>query len=432
MLHSAHITFYFVSGDTRSLARIFFLTKTLSCAFIHSHSNRTLALKHTRPATLAQTEKERQAAKLSGRDADAESGSDDERATAAAKSKREQKEKKKKEDPYAGLTRQQRRRKQAMEAETKEIAHERAEERAQRLLAGKQGADSDDDDEDDEAPKSALMANGKPRPVRVTKRDLAAAALRIQSMQNQQKMLAKAIKRDTVRAAGGEGDDDGGGRERGADALGAFADAEATAAAQAKSGKKGGAKRKAAADDAGGDYLDMDELGAGVSALSSAARKKLKRAIADPEAQRFSERRRKGMLLFSCWAACCDSPPHNCICAHFASLTGLGVCCPWLFPRGWRDGVQTPTRSRVGTAAPARSPRGTTRRPATPRRRTASRAKRHSRARPSTDGDRAIAGGGTIRTPPDDGKIEKYKSQRNRRIVATGNCWRGKSRFMMN
>jgi hypothetical protein len=274
------------------------------------------------PRRSSQTEKERQAAKLSGRDADAESGSDDERAAAAAKSKREQKEKKKKEDPYAGLTRQQRRRKQAMEAETKEIALERAEERNRRLLAGKQGADSDDDDDDDEAPTSARLANGKPRPVRVTKRDLAAAALRIQGMQNQQKMLAKAIKRDTVRAAGGEGDDDGGSRARGADALGAFADAEATAAAQKQSGKSG-SKRKASAgahaDDAGGDYLDMDELGAGVSALSSAARKKLKRAIADPEAQRFSERRRKGASLAS--AACAELIISVCLVFPFVRLS---------------------------------------------------------------------------------------------------------------
>lgn len=244
-----------------------------------------------------QSEKERQAAKLAGRDEDEDEDSDDEedkmgKKGGKGKEDKEEKDKSKEKDPYAGLSRKQKRRKMQLEQETKELARAHAEERAEAEAAGS-GSDDEADSKGKGKPKpKAPAAAGK---VRVTKADLEVAAKRLANLQSQQKALAKSVKKESTR------------RQLSMDEE---VEAAATAATAASSANKKKRRVSDDGDDDGGDsdgdagtggaYLGMDEL---ARPAGRAAKKKAKRAVAEAGVLRFASKKR-GVF--------CSCLPNNC------------------------------------------------------------------------------------------------------------------------
>jgi hypothetical protein len=227
-------------------------------------------LKHILTLCANQTEKERQSAKLSGRDGDedSEEETDAKAKKGKGKEKDSEKEKESKKDPYAGMSRKQKRRKMQLDQETQELAHAHAEERAE----AQAGSDSDEDGKGKgKGAKPKKAANGK---VRVTKADLEVAAKKLTNLQSQQKVLAKSVKREATRRQ-------------------LSMDEEPPSAPSSSTPSK---KRRAAQLDGGdsdgehgADFVDMDALG---RPGGRAAKKKTKRAVAEAGVSRFSSKKR--------------------------------------------------------------------------------------------------------------------------------------------
>eukprot|EP00455_Lapot_gusevi_P014352 TRINITY_DN17136_c0_g4_i1.p1 TRINITY_DN17136_c0_g4~~TRINITY_DN17136_c0_g4_i1.p1 ORF type:complete len:508 (-),score=193.60 TRINITY_DN17136_c0_g4_i1:19-1464(-) len=133
--------------------------------------------------TWFQTEQERQAAKLAGTAQNEEFAK-----LKKVKEAKEEEEKqsKKKKDPYAGLSRAQRRKKMMMEQTIKDLAQEHAEAR----LAGEEGVSADEKKKDNKSKKR----------VKITKDDMEAAKRTIQKQFTAQKLVSRAQKRELRRA----------------------------------------------------------------------------------------------------------------------------------------------------------------------------------------------------------------------------------------